>query len=123
MAEYSKQLKKATARAWKWLGAEFKFFNEVKEDLEQLKSDISNARQKKESEDIREALRDFRYIGMAERREARYEHAVVEALKGLEGQAGGHEVPRHRWISNLGHDLGGNPRLILGNDRIQRSQE
>ena len=90
MAGYLKQLKKATKRSWKWLGAEFSSFKDLKKDLEQLKSDISEAKEKEESKDIKKAFRDFKYIGRAEYRETRYERHVEEALQGIkkEIQAG-----------------------------------
>jgi hypothetical protein len=67
--------------AIQWAAAEHNFFNELKNDLLLLKHDISLGKEKSEVRDIKHALKNFRYIGKAERRFDNHEKHVEEFLQ------------------------------------------
>jgi len=67
--------------AMKWLAAEYKYLNELKEDLDNIKKDISNIKQEKKDVKIAEKL--LTQIGRCERRATRYEKRLDEDLQQL----------------------------------------
>lgn len=67
--------------AIQWAATEYNFFNDLKNDLLLLKRDISLGKEKSEVKDIKHALKDFRYIGKAERRFDDHEKHVEEFLQ------------------------------------------
>lgn len=79
------KIKEEVGKAIKWLSSEYYFFKELKENLEELKRDLSSAKEHASVKDIRKALRDFRYIGKSERKFERYELDIEkEAEKSME---------------------------------------
>jgi DNA repair exonuclease SbcCD ATPase subunit len=66
-----------------WILREFYFFKQLQDDLKELKTDISHAKKKEEVKDIKDALRDFKYIGRAEKRFDVYEKEFEEKLAAL----------------------------------------
>ncbi len=80
-------LNKAVQEAVAWLAAEYKFFEELRNDLAELKKDVETASEKKASKDVKDvkaALKDFQYIGRSERRFKRSEAEVEKMLARLE---------------------------------------
>src|SRR3989338_8003259 len=63
-------------KAIKLLSSEHYFFKSLKEDLNELKIDLSSAKEKESVKEIKKALRDFKYIGKSERRFERYEQDI-----------------------------------------------
>ena len=63
-------------KAIRWLSSEHYFFKSLKEDLNELKIDLSSAKEKESVKEIKKALRDFKYIGKSERRFERYEQDI-----------------------------------------------
>ena len=70
-------------KAIKWVATEHKFFEDLSTDLQLLKRDIALAKEESAVKDIKRALRDFRYIGKAERRFDNHEKHIEDFLNKL----------------------------------------
>jgi hypothetical protein len=79
MVEFDKEISSAV----KWLATEHSYFKLLKKDLEELRIDLKTVSRKKQVKEIHAALRDFTFIGKAERRLNNHEQLVERGINDI----------------------------------------
>jgi DNA-directed RNA polymerase subunit F len=80
MAEELQELEEKTLAAIKWVSAEFKYANDLKEILDKVEKEGAEEAVK----DLRKAFQALRYMGRCEYKAEKEEKEILEALKEIE---------------------------------------